>query len=128
MLSEVAVFLTAVTTRFLFSACLNMGNFALLVTSNPTAADIFKKTQLSGAGSFEVGAIRTVKKPSWTACQGRIVCIGKSVTSPSFYCYSVIQSFNWVINFLGTEKFLKTVQVSEATGEIKLVIIISFYV
>lgn len=52
-------------------------NFGLVLTENPPAVDIIKKTEfLDRNGPFEVGAVRRVKKPSWAACGGRILAIG----------------------------------------------------
>lgn len=52
------------------------GDFALVFTQNPPAADIFKRTKFSDIGAFAVGTERRVKMPSWEECTGVILSTG----------------------------------------------------
>lgn len=54
-----------------------VGDSALVYTTDPPAADIFRRNEFLGAGPWEVGASRRVKRPSWDACNGTILSIGE---------------------------------------------------
>ena len=52
--------------------------FALVFTDDPPSADIFGSDEFEDEGEMREGACRRVKKKSWqTACEGRILRVGK---------------------------------------------------
>lgn len=54
-----------------------LGDFALIYTQDPPAADIFNRKEVSAGGAWEIGVTRRVKKPSWEARDGRIISVGE---------------------------------------------------
>lgn len=50
--------------------------FALVLTKDPPAVDVFKDTEFADRGNFAVGEKRRVKQKSWAETDGEILSIG----------------------------------------------------
>ena len=51
--------------------------FCLVYMEDPASAEIFRQNEFVGDGELQPGAVRRVKRPSWTECDGKILRTGK---------------------------------------------------